>query len=125
MTMILRLLKNQIIVLPFLVILFYWAEKSQFFAAVLAYLLSLFFVISSTLIVDKFWQSTESVFFKAFMLSIPIRFFIVLTTFALLLLLTKIDEIFFTVSFIISYLYHSITETIFINKILKKGSSNS
>ena len=35
---------------------------------------------------------------------------------------TKIDEIYFTVSFIISYLCYSITEMIFIHKILKKGS---
>ena len=123
--MIKRLLKSQAFLFPILVALIFIVETNQFVATLIGFFLSLFFVISSTIIVNKFWNSDEPTFFKAFILSIPLRFFIVLTTFAVLLLVTKIDEIFFTVSFIISYLYHSITETIFINKILKKGSSTT
>lgn len=123
--MIKRLIKSQALVAPILITLIFIAETNQFFAATAGFLLSLIFVISSTIIVERFWNSDEPTFFKAFILSIPLRFFIVLTVFAILLLVTKIDEIYFTVSFIISYLYHSITETIFINKILKKGSSTT
>lgn len=123
--MIKRLIKSQALVAPILITLIFIAETNQFFAATAGFFLSLIFVISSTIIVEKFWNSDEPTFFKAFILSIPLRFFIVLTVFAILLLVTKIDEIYFTVSFIISYLYHSITETIFINKILKKGSSTT
>jgi hypothetical protein len=125
MEMIKRLLKSQAFLLPILITLIFVIELDEYLAVLAGFFLSLVFVISSTIIVDKFWNSDEPTFFKAFILSIPLRFFFVLTVFAVLLLVTKIDEIFFTVSFIISYLYHSITETIFINKILKKGSSNT
>ncbi len=125
MEMIRRLFKSQLFVLPFLLALIAIVEANQYVAVLAGFFLSLFFVISSTIIVERFWNSDEPTFFKAFILSIPLRFFFVLTVFAVLLLVTKIDEIFFTVSFIISYLYHSITETIFINKILKKGSSTT
>lgn len=121
--MISRLLKSQLIVLPVFLALIFLVDKTEIFAVLIGYILSLLFVISSTVIVERFWDSDEPTFFKAFILSIPLRFFFVLTVFAILLLVTKIDEIYFTVSFIISYLYHSITETIFINNILKKGSS--
>lgn len=123
--MISRLLKSQAFILPILLTLIFIIDANEFIAVISGFFLSLVFVISSTIIVEKFWNSDEPTFFKAFILSIPLRFFFVLTTFAVLLLVTKIDEIYFTVSFIISYLYHSITETIFINKILQKGSSSS
>lgn len=120
--MIKRLINSQVIIVPVFITFIFFFEVNQLLAALAGYLLSLIFVISSTIIVNRFWNSDESTFFKAFILSIPLRFFFVLSVFAVLLVVTKIDEIFFTVSFIISYLYHSITETIFINKILKKGS---
>jgi len=123
--MINRLLKTQAFVLPVFVVLFFVIEKFELFAVATGFLLSFLFVISSTLIINKFWKREEPTFLKAFIFSIPIRFFIVLSVFIILLVITKIDEIYFTVSFIISYLYHSITETIFINNILDKGSSNS
>ncbi len=118
-----RLLKTQLFFMPILLALFLFTQSSQFIAVLAGYFLSFIFVISSTLIVQRFWKSDNETFFKAFILSIPFRFFVVLTVFAILLLVTKIDEIYFTVSFIISYLCHSITETIYINKILKKGST--
>jgi len=123
--MINRLLKSQFILLIVIFSLSFVLNWDQFLAVSSAYLLSFGFVVSSTLIVTKFWNSDSSTFLKAFILSIPVRFFVVLVSFILLLVITKIDEIYFTVSFIISYLYHSITETIFINKILKKGSSTT
>ena len=45
-----------------------------------------------------------------------VRFFIVCGIFIILLVVTKIDEFSFTVSFIISYLLNSINEVIFLNQ---------
>ena len=120
--MIKRLFKYQILVLIFLFALSFYFDNYKIWAVFLGYTLSLLFVLSSFIVIYKFWNSKDTVFFKAFLFSIPIRFFIVLTTFAILIKTTKIDEIYFTVSFIISYLCESITEKIFIHKILKKGS---
>lgn len=120
--MIKRLFKYQILVLILLLALSLFLYDYKIWAVFWGYTLSLLFVLSSFIIIHKFWNSKDTVFFKAFLFSIPIRFFIVLTTFAILIKTTKINEIYFTVSFIISYLCQSITETIFIYKILKKGS---
>lgn len=120
--MIKRLFKYQILVLIFLFVLSFYFDNYKIWAVFLGYTLSLLFLLSSFIVIYKFWNSKDTVFFKAFLFSIPIRFFIVLTAFAILIKTTKIDEIYFTVSFIISYLCHSITEMIFIHKILKKGS---
>ncbi len=120
--MIKRLFKYQILVLIFLLVLSLFLYDYKTWAIFFGYTLSLLFVLSSIIIIHNFWDSKETVFFKVFLYSLPIRFFVVLTTFAILLKTTKIDEIYFTVSFIISYLCHSITEMIFIHKILKKGS---
>jgi hypothetical protein len=120
--MINRLFKYQVLVLIFLFALSFYLDNYKIWAVFVGYTLSLIFVLSSIIIIHNFWDSKETVFFKVFLYSLPIRFFVVLTTFAILLKTTKIDEIYFTVSFIISYLYHSITKMIFIHKILKKGS---
>lgn len=120
--MINRLFKYQVLVLIFLFALSSYLDNYKIWAVFLGYTLSLIFVLSSIIIIHNFWDSKETVFFKVFLYSLPIRFFVVLTIFAILLKTTKIDEIYFTVSFIISYLCHSITEMIFIHKILKKGS---
>lgn len=49
-----------------------------------------------------------------------IRFMVVCGIFIFLLVMTKIDEFSFTVSFIISYLLHSIIEVIFLNQKLSE-----
>jgi len=86
------------------------------------YTLSTVFVLSSIWVVERFSGAENKVFIKAFFLSTIVRFIFVLLAFALLLSITKIHEIFFTVSFIISYLFQSVTEMIFINKILRSSS---
>ncbi len=86
-------------------------------------MLSSVFVISSAWIFDTFRETKTSTFIKIFFFSTAIRFLLVLILFGILLGVTKIDEIYFTVSFIISYLCQSVTEMIFINKILQKSGS--
>ncbi len=87
------------------------------------FLLSLLSVLVSSWIIERFWEAEFNQFNKIFFFSLFIRFIVVVGVLALLLGVTKIDEIYFTVSFIISYLCHSITEMIFFNKILQKQSS--
>lgn len=84
------------------------------------YILSFFFVFSNILLIEKLWFYDNELFMKAFYISLPIRFVLVLAAFGTILGVTKIHEIYFTVSFIISYLFNSVTELIFILKILQK-----
>lgn len=86
--------------------------------------LSAISILVSAWIIDYFWEKEWEVFSKVFFLSLIVRFIVVLILFTIILKVIKIDEIYFTVSFIISYLCYSITEMIFFNKILEKKSSN-
>jgi len=83
------------------------------------YLLGFLFVFSNFLVVRRIEQEDQRRFLKKFFISIAIRFAVVLTGFAAVLFFAKINQILFTVSFIISYIFHSIIEIIFINKILE------
>ncbi|MEQ9266100.1 MAG: hypothetical protein RLN81_12805 [Balneolaceae bacterium] len=87
-------------------------------------ILSSISILVSAWIIDHFWEKEWEVFGKVFFLSLIVRFVVVLIFFAIILKVIKIDEIYFTVSFIISYLCYSITEMIFFNKFLEKKSSN-
>ncbi len=83
--------------------------------------LSTIFILSSAWVIEQFWEAESSLFVKVFFFSMAIRFLLVIAVMGILLGITKIDEIYFTVSLIISYLYQSVTEMIFINqKLLKK-----
>ena len=93
-------------------------------AIICGFLLSLIFILSSAWVLDNFWNADSKLFVKVFFFSMVIRFLLVLAAMGILLGLTKIDEIYFTVSFIISYLYQSITEMIFFNQLLQNKSSN-
>lgn len=55
-------------------------------------------------------------FIVSYYFGLFIRFILVLALFVLILILTKIDELSFTVSFIISYILHSVNEVIFLNQ---------
>ncbi|MEX2602631.1 MAG: hypothetical protein WD361_00430 [Gracilimonas sp.] len=92
-------------------------------AIVTGVLLSCIFVVSSAWVFDTFSGVENKKFIKIFFSSTAIRFILVLILFSILIGVTKIHEIYFTVSFIISYLCQSVTEMIFINKILQKSGS--
>lgn len=104
-------------------ILFLFLPINQVFGMLSGVLVSTASILVSAWILDTFWDSSWDKFSKIFFLSIVGRFLLVIIILIILLVLTKIDEIYFTVSFIISYLYNSITEMIYFNKILEKKSS--
>ncbi len=58
----------------------------------------------------------EQLFLKYFLAGLLIRFLIVLGLFFLLITMEKFDQLSFTVSFFISYIFHSVTDTILLNK---------
>lgn len=102
---------------------FFWVGESQGVAVLSGVMLSAIFVSSSAWIFDTFKNVENRLFTQIFFFSIAVRFLLVLALFGILLGATKIDEFYFTVSFIISYLCQSVTEMIFLNKILQKSSS--
>lgn len=102
---------------------FFLIGESQGIAVLSGVMLSAIFVSSSAWIFDTFKNVENRLFTQVFFFSIAVRFLLVLVLFGILLGATKIDEFYFTVSFIISYLCQSVTEMIFLNKILQKSSS--
>lgn len=97
--------------------------NSMFLGILIGYFLGLLAVtlqfITSTVILNAQGNS----FFVFLFSTLFIRFLLVLSIFVLILLTTKIDSLGFTVSFIISYIYHSVIEIILINKKLTNRSS--
>jgi len=116
-----NLLKWFLTGLIFPLLSFLIVDEAKAMAIFSGYFLSTIFVLSSAWVVDYFGRADNNVFMKAFFLSTIIRFVFILLAFGILLSVTKIHEIFFTVSFIISYLFQSVTEMIFINKILRSS----
>ncbi|MFH5884741.1 hypothetical protein ACG2F4_10560 [Halalkalibaculum sp. DA3122] len=104
---------------------FFWALPAPSALALVAgYLLSFTFVASNFLLVRKINLDDQKKFLTLFFGSITLRFMLVLVCFALVLAYLKIDQILFTISFIISYILHSVIEIIFINKILENRHEN-
>lgn len=97
---------------------FFLIGEQEGVAVLSGVLLSAIFVCSSAWIFEAFQHAENALFLKIYFFSIALRFLLVLLLFGVLVGTTKIDEIYFTVSFIISYLCQSVTEMIFINKIL-------
>jgi len=64
-------------------------------------------------------QVSQDKFITYFHAGLFIRFLAVIALFIILLLVTNLDEFSFTVSFIISYIFHSVNEVIFLNQKLK------
>lgn len=83
------------------------------------YVLSYLFVASNYFVVRRIGLGDQKKFLKLFFASLIVRFVLVLACFISVLAFTHISQILFTVSFIISYIFHSIIEIIFINKILE------
>lgn len=86
------------------------------FAWITGYLLGLF-AVAIHLVTSLFTNQKNDVsFFRSYYVSLFIRFLIICTLFIFILTMIKIDELSFTVSFIISYLFHSVNEVIFLNQ---------
>lgn len=89
-----------------------------------AYLLSMLFVGSVIIVLQKLDAGDNKRFYRVFLITISARFVLVLVAILFVLLVTKIHQIYFTVSFIISYIFHSVNEIIFINKTLENELQN-
>ncbi len=120
-----KLIKLDLFLLLILAILFFVLPILKWAGLVLGVGLSAISIHVSAWILEAFWDKEWNQFNKVFFLSLVGRFFIVVLLLGILLGTTKIDEIYFTVSFIISYLCYSITEMIFFTKILEKKSSKN
>lgn len=88
-------------------------------ACLSAYLLSFLFVASNFAVVANVDLDDHRRFYRIFFISIGVRFLFIIGALILVLGVIKFHQIFFTVSFIISYIFHSISEIIFLNKILE------
>lgn len=84
-----------------------------------AYLLSFTFTGSNFLVMRKIDLNDHSRFVKIFGISLAVRFIAVIGAILYILKTKNSHQIFFTISFIISYICHSVTEIIFLNKILE------
>lgn len=76
-------------------------------------LLAVFLHYGATVLSNK---SLLRDFLVSYYFGLFLRFAIVISLFILIIILTKIDELSFTVSFIISYILHSVNEMIFLNQ---------
>lgn len=94
--------------------------QSQYYPAVtVGFLLSFVFVGSNFFVIRQIKTQSSSDFLTKFYLSLGVRFLLVLAAFVMILQTIKIHQIYFTVSFIISYIFHSVIEMILINKLLE------
>lgn len=78
------------------------------------------FAVMIHLVSSSISKKMDDNFLKVYLISLLVRFLIVCILFILILVVTKIDEFSFTVSFIISYIFHSVNEVIFLNHKLSK-----
>ena len=84
-----------------------------------AQLLSLLFVLSNFSVLRNIDKEPHSIFYRRFIRVFAIRFVFVIAALVIVLMLIKFHQIYFTVSFIISYILHSVIEIFSINQILQ------
>lgn len=99
-----------------LTILFFFIPQSPVIAIVTGVMLGFFTVFMQIIALYIYRKRKIDDFTKFYFYSLAARFFVVCTLFALVLIVTKIDETGFTFSFIISYVCYSVFEV----KILAK-----
>ncbi len=102
--------------LSVLILILLFAARQYTVSIIIGYFLGLSAVLSHLLFISYTKNLEESKFQKLYFISIFIRFFIVCLIFVALIIFTKIDELGFTVSFIISYIFHSVIEIILLNR---------
>lgn len=93
-----------------LALLFFFFPGLPFIAIISGVMLGLFTVLMQFAALYLYRKRRIDDFTKFYFYSLAARFFVVCTLFALVLILTKIDEAGFTFSFIISYVCYSVFE---------------
>jgi len=93
-----------------------FTEYQKAAAILIGYFLGLSAVLAHLLFIKQTKHLDVSDFQRLYFISILIRFLLICLIFVALIIFTKIDELGFTVSFIISYIFHSVIEIILLNK---------
>ena len=101
------------------VLLSYFWFYSEMGAILLAHTVSLLFVGSIFAVVRNIRKQSHKTFYRHFLIIFSLRFVLVVGVLTLILMITKFHQIYFTVSFIISYILHSVIEIFSINQILQ------
>ncbi|NBB77118.1 MAG: hypothetical protein GVY02_07040 [Bacteroidetes bacterium] len=90
------------------------------FAWIVGYLMGIFAVALHYISSLFSYRQPDKDFLRVYYISIFVRFLIVCALFVLVLILTKIEVFSFTVSLIISYIFHSVNEVIHLNQKLSE-----
>ena len=109
--------------IPFLVALIsigYWILPGYLSETLIAYLIALVYVGGAMWVWVRFWTISTQNFIKVYYTTTLIRFFIVILLLFISLSTIKFEQMFFTVNFIISYLYQSVIELLLIHHRLLK-----
>mgnify|MGYP001265055283 FL=1 len=109
--------------LPFLVIfvlLGYWVEPGNTSEAFIAYLIALIFVGAAIWVWVRFSTNSSLNFVKIYFTATLVRFLLVILLLSVSLSSIQFEQMFFTVNFIISYLYQSVIELLLIHHRLLK-----
>jgi len=109
--------------IPFIVALIfvgYWILPGYLSETLIAYLIALVFVGGAMWVWVRFWTISSQNFIKVYYTTTLVRFSIVILSLFISLSTIKFEQIFFTVYFIISYLYQSVIELLLIHHRLLK-----
>ena len=109
--------------IPFIVALIfvgYWILPGYLSETLIAYLIALVFVGGAMLVWVRFWTISSQNFIKVYYTTTLVRFSMVILSLFISLSTIKFEQIFFTVYFIISYLYQSVIELLLIHHRLLK-----
>ena len=109
--------------IPFLVALIfvgYWILPGYLSETLIAYLIALVFVGGAMWVWVKFWTISSQNSIKVYYTTTLVRFSMVILLLFISLSTIKFEQMFFTVNFIISYLYQSVIELLLIHHRLLK-----
>ena len=109
--------------LPFsvsLILLGYWIKPGHTLEAFIANLIAFIFVGAAIWVWVRFRTDSSLNFIKIYFTATLVRFFLVILLLFVSLSVIKIEQMFFTVNFIISYLYQSVIELLLIHHRLSK-----
>jgi len=109
--------------IPFIVALIfvgYWILPGYLSETLIAYLIALVFVGGAMWVWVRFWTISSQNFIKVYYTTTLVRFSMVILSLFISLSTIKFEQIFFTVYFIISYLYQSVIELLLIHHRLLK-----
>jgi hypothetical protein len=114
-----KFLWSSLVAFLFIVGVTFFLGQQYYPAVSTGFLLSFLFVGSNFFVIKRMKTPKSANFMSRFYLSLGVRFLLVLAALVVILKVTKIHQIYFTVSFIISYIFHSVIEIILINKLLE------